>query len=66
MIKVMNLISILIAPATVILMDSPYKWVIVAISLVILAGAVTFSKRGGVEMGAEGSTAVEAQRPDAK
>jgi K(+)-stimulated pyrophosphate-energized sodium pump len=45
MIKVMNLISILIAPATVQLAGSPLKWVVVVVALLVLAGAVMFSKR---------------------
>jgi K(+)-stimulated pyrophosphate-energized sodium pump len=48
MIKVMNLISILVAPSTVQLAGSPYKWIVVAAALVILTGAILFSKRGGV------------------
>jgi len=46
MIKVMNLVAILAAPATVALGDSSARWVVAAIALVILAGAVAFSKRG--------------------
>jgi K(+)-stimulated pyrophosphate-energized sodium pump len=53
MIKVMNLISILVAPSTVQLADSPWKWAVVAVALAILAGAIMFSKRGGVQAGAE-------------
>ncbi|MDK9700085.1 MAG: sodium-translocating pyrophosphatase [bacterium] len=49
MIKVMNLVAILIAPATVTMFDNPMKWLIVALSLAILTGAVLFSKRGGVQ-----------------
>ena len=48
MIKVMNLVAILIAPSTVLLATSPWKWAVVAIALVVLIIAVTFSKRGGV------------------
>ncbi|MFH0905314.1 MAG: sodium-translocating pyrophosphatase [bacterium] len=47
MIKVMNLISILVAPATVQLADSPLKWVVVAVALAVLTGAILLSKRGG-------------------
>jgi K(+)-stimulated pyrophosphate-energized sodium pump len=54
MIKVMNLISILVAPATVQLQDSGWRWVVAAIALAVLAVSVLFSKRGGVEVsGAE-------------
>jgi len=48
MIKVMNLIAILVAPATVLLQDSSLKWVVVAMALIILIIAISFSKRGGV------------------
>jgi K(+)-stimulated pyrophosphate-energized sodium pump len=46
MIKVMNLVAILAAPATVALGGSGARWVVAAAALVILAGAVVFSKRG--------------------
>jgi hypothetical protein len=46
MIKVMNLVAILAAPATVALGGSGARWVVAAAALVILAGAVGFSKRG--------------------
>jgi len=48
MIKVMNLVAILVAPATVQLQDSVYKWVAAGAALLILILAVNFSKRGGV------------------
>ena len=48
MIKVMNLVSILIAPGTVILADSPFKWLVGGVAFLVLCGAVFFSKRGGV------------------
>ena len=48
MIKVMNLVSILIAPSAVIMADSPARWVVVILSLGVLVGAILFSKRGGV------------------
>jgi K(+)-stimulated pyrophosphate-energized sodium pump len=66
MIKVMNLISILVAPSTVMLRDSPYKWVVVAGALLVLAGAITFSKRGGLQAGGEQQEAAAAQQPQAK
>jgi K(+)-stimulated pyrophosphate-energized sodium pump len=47
MIKVMNLISILVAPSTVMLQGKPVGWIIMGLSLIILAGAIMFSKRGG-------------------
>jgi len=49
MIKVMNLVAILIAPAAVALQDSMWKWLVVAIALGILAWAIMFSKRGGAQ-----------------
>jgi K(+)-stimulated pyrophosphate-energized sodium pump len=61
MIKVMNLISILVAPSTVQLADSPWKWAVVLVALAILAGAVMFSKRGGVIVEAGSSSAVQKQ-----
>ena len=48
MIKVMNLVAILIAPSTVVLADSPVRWIVVVVSLAVLAGAVLFSKRGSI------------------
>ncbi|MHB9026950.1 MAG: sodium-translocating pyrophosphatase [Armatimonadota bacterium] len=58
MIKVMNLIAILVAPATIQLQDSAMKWVVVAVALIVLIIAVSFSKRGGVETASEESSAV--------
>ncbi|MEI6519985.1 MAG: sodium-translocating pyrophosphatase [bacterium] len=49
MIKVMNLVSILIAPAIVQLQGTTNGYIVAIIALVVLAGAVLFSKRGGVE-----------------
>jgi K(+)-stimulated pyrophosphate-energized sodium pump len=49
MIKVMNLVAILIAPAIVQLQNSPSKWVVVIVALLVLTGAVLFSKRGEVD-----------------
>ncbi len=58
MIKVMNLVAVLIAPATVQLQDSSYKWVAAGLALVILIIAVMLSKRGGVEPSESESAAV--------
>jgi K(+)-stimulated pyrophosphate-energized sodium pump len=58
MIKVMNLVSILVAPSTVVLHGKVGGWVMAIIALLILSGAIIFSKRGGVEISAEPSTAV--------
>jgi len=51
MIKVMNLIAILVAPATVLLQDSYLKWVVAGLALIILIIAISFSKRGGLPVG---------------
>ena len=45
LIKVMNLVSLLILPAVISLRDSNMRFVIAGIALVVLAGAVAFSKR---------------------
>lgn len=58
MIKVMNLVSILVAPSTVQLQGHGAKWIVVLIAAALLAGAILFSKRGGVETSTESSQAV--------
>jgi K(+)-stimulated pyrophosphate-energized sodium pump len=58
MIKVMNLVSILVAPSTVVLHGHAGGWIVAAVALLILAGAILFSKRGGVEVSAESSQPV--------
>jgi K(+)-stimulated pyrophosphate-energized sodium pump len=45
LIKVMNLVSLLILPAVISLEDSSARFVIAGLSLVVLGGAVAFSKR---------------------
>jgi K(+)-stimulated pyrophosphate-energized sodium pump len=50
MIKVMNLVSILIAPSTVLFAGKPVGYVIVAIAVALLATATLFSKRGGTSV----------------
>jgi K(+)-stimulated pyrophosphate-energized sodium pump len=52
MIKVMNLISILVAPSTVLYQGKLVGWIVMALALGILAWSVLFSKRGGVDMNA--------------
>jgi K(+)-stimulated pyrophosphate-energized sodium pump len=47
LIKVMNLISLLILPAVIALRDSGARWVIAGVSLVILVGAIQWSRRSG-------------------
>ena len=61
MIKVMNLVAILVAPSTVMLLGKTGGWIMAAVALVILAAAILFSKRGGVEVSAESSQAVSRQ-----
>ena len=51
LIKVMNLISLLILPAVINMQDSPMRFVIAGIALVILIGAIAFSKRKAPTMG---------------
>jgi K(+)-stimulated pyrophosphate-energized sodium pump len=50
MIKVMNLVGILIAPIAIAPIAPGLRWGIVAVCLVILGGAVIFSKRGGEDL----------------
>ncbi len=50
MIKVMNLVAILIAPATVMTQGTSTALIVSIVSIIILAGAVMFSKRGGVDI----------------
>jgi K(+)-stimulated pyrophosphate-energized sodium pump len=61
MIKVMNLVSILVAPSTVVMQGRSGGWIMAIVALLILGGAILFSKRGGVEVSAESSTAVSHQ-----
>ncbi|MCC6476792.1 sodium-translocating pyrophosphatase [bacterium] len=53
MIKVMNLVAILIAPSTVVMHNTGGGYVVVILSLAVLAGAIMFSKRGGIALGAK-------------
>jgi len=52
MIKVMNLVSILIAPSTVVMYGTGGGYAVVAVSVIVLAGAIMFSKRGGLAVDA--------------
>jgi K(+)-stimulated pyrophosphate-energized sodium pump len=45
MIKVMNLVSILVAPSAVMYAGKPAGWGVVVVMLALLAGAIIFSKR---------------------
>ncbi len=57
LIKVMNLVSLLILPAVITLRDnSAARFSIAAVSLVVLIGAILFSKRGGATLQADGPT----------
>jgi K(+)-stimulated pyrophosphate-energized sodium pump len=58
MIKVMNLVAILAAPAAVALEGSIARWVVAAAALLILAGAVVFSKRGKASDESEGDRSI--------
>jgi K(+)-stimulated pyrophosphate-energized sodium pump len=54
LIKVMNLISLLILPAVINLQDNdPARFTIAGLALVILAGAIAFSKRKGMSIGGD-------------
>ncbi|HOS43408.1 MAG TPA: sodium-translocating pyrophosphatase, partial [Armatimonadota bacterium] len=61
MIKVMNLVAILVAPATVLLDGTAGKWIVAAIALIILVIAIAFSKRGDVASAEETEGAVSQQ-----
>ncbi|MFN2389872.1 MAG: sodium-translocating pyrophosphatase [Actinomycetota bacterium] len=50
LIKVMNLVSLLILPAVINFKDSPGRFVIAGIALVVLTGAIAFSKRKSAGM----------------
>jgi K(+)-stimulated pyrophosphate-energized sodium pump len=45
LIKVMNLISLLVLPAVIVLGDSPWRYVVAGVSAVILVSAVAWSRR---------------------
>jgi K(+)-stimulated pyrophosphate-energized sodium pump len=70
MIKVMNLISILIAPAAVILGNTDQygydRYYVAFGALVILTCAIAFSKRGGLEPEMTAESEAAATRPDQK
>jgi K(+)-stimulated pyrophosphate-energized sodium pump len=61
MIKVMNLVSILIAPVAVMMQVSNWRWAVVAFALIVLIGAVMFSKREVVSEGLEEDTSAISQ-----
>ena len=45
LIKVMNLVSLLVLPAVISLQESNFRFVIAGVALLVLAGAIMFSKR---------------------
>jgi K(+)-stimulated pyrophosphate-energized sodium pump len=51
LIKVMNLVSVLIAPAVVALSDSPLRLLIAAFAFAVIVAAVVVSKRRGIAIG---------------
>jgi len=55
MIKVMNLVAILMAPIAIQPISPAVRTVVVLVALAALAGAVVWSKRGGVEAAPSGS-----------
>jgi K(+)-stimulated pyrophosphate-energized sodium pump len=58
LIKVMNLVSLLILPAVITLQDNdPVRLGITALAIAVLAGAIAFSKRRAVTLGAEAEPA---------
>jgi K(+)-stimulated pyrophosphate-energized sodium pump len=60
LIKVMNLVSLLVLPAVISLEDSNVRFVIAGVALVILTGAIAFSKRRTPGMDAGPAEAREA------
>jgi K(+)-stimulated pyrophosphate-energized sodium pump len=61
LIKVMNLVSLLILPAIISLRTDNVRYVIAAAALIILIGAVAFSKRKGGSFGDESDAFVAAE-----
>ncbi len=61
LIKVMNLISLLILPAVISLRDNDVRFLIAGVSLIVLIGAVLFSKRKGGGFGEESDQFVAAE-----
>ena len=52
LIKVMNLVSLLILPAIITAQDKGWRFLVAAVALVVLIGAVAFSKRKGAGIAA--------------
>jgi K(+)-stimulated pyrophosphate-energized sodium pump len=60
LIKVMNLVSLLVLPAIISLRNDDVRFVIAGVCLVVLIGAVLFSKRKGGSFGEESDIVAEA------
>jgi len=54
LIKVINLVSLLILPAVISLRHNDVRFLISGVSLIILVGAILFSKRGGATLASAG------------
>src|SRR5689334_17827095 len=52
LIKVMNLVSLLVLPAIISLRDNDVRYAIAGAALIVLIGAIAFSKRGGATLAA--------------
>ena len=61
LIKVMNLVSLLVLPAIISLRDDDVRFVIAGVCLVVLIGAVLFSKRKGGAFAEESEDFLEAE-----
>ena len=59
LLKVMNLVSLLILPAVIAMSDNNWRYAIDAVGIVVLIGAVLFSKRSGAGIGETLETAVD-------
>ncbi len=61
LIKVMNLVSLLILPAVISLRNNDIRYLIAGVALLVLIGAVAFSKRRGGAFGEESENFVAAE-----
>jgi K(+)-stimulated pyrophosphate-energized sodium pump len=59
LIKVMNLISLLILPAVIVMRDSGARYVVAGVSLVVLLVAINWSRRSGALEAFSGEPATE-------
>ena len=60
LIKVMNLVSLLMLPAIISMRNDDMRFVVAAVSLVVLIGAIAFSKRKTGAFGEESEIVAEA------